>query len=177
MAETKQVAGGAFFPSSSMVSADQTTIVGNGTTEDPLRAVAVTSLYQATYMMVDDDVPAVPGLPVVVDVTPPVFGVASVKSGSSGVGGAADVVAVIVRLVAGGVVLRSSGSVILTAVQWDVVTGLVGGLVPNVEYYLDIGGGLTATPPMSTGTSLSRVGIALSATALLLTTPSDPIAN
>lgn len=164
-----------------MVSADQTTILGNGTTEDPLRMVVSASLFQATYVAAGGALPPVPGLPVVVDSAVPVFGIASVTSGSSSVGGAADVVAVITRLADGGsvlgVVLRGAGPVVLTTAQWDVVTGLTGGLSPNVEYYLGEDGGLTATPPTAPGTLLSRVGIAVSAIALLLTTPSDPITN
>lgn len=179
MTDTKHVAGGAPVQATQMVSADQVTIVGNGTAEDPLRSAAQTSLFAANYVVTGGStLSPVPGLPVVVDSTPPPppF-VASVTSGSAAEGGQADVVAVVVRLVEGGVVLRGAGPVTLTAVQWDVVTGSSGGLVPNAEYYLDLDGRLTTDPPLDPGTLQSRVGVAISAFVLLLTTPSDPFAN
>lgn len=177
MAETRHVSGGV--PSSQMVSADQVTVLGNGTAEDPLRSAAASSLFAANYVTVDGStLTPSPGLPVIVDSTPPTSPfVASVTSGGAGSEDTADVVAVVVRLVEGGVVLRGAGPVTLTAVQWDVVTGLTGGLVPNAEYYLGLDGLLTSDPPTAPGTFQARVGIAISAFVLLLTTPSDPFAN
>jgi hypothetical protein len=57
---------------------------------------------------------------------------------------------------------------ILTATtgQWDAVTGQVGGLTPNANYFLDpaTAGKLTTTAPTTPGQFVLRVGHALSAT-------------
>jgi len=59
----------------------------------------------------------------------------------------------------------------LTTAQWDAVTGGSGGLTPNARYYVSsaTAGLITATPPVSEGTFVSPVGLALSATELLVT--------
>lgn len=64
---------------------------------------------------------------------------------------------------ASGVILID-GLLVATTGQWDAVTGQVGGLTPNADYFLDAAnpGMLTTTPP-TTGFVL-RVGYALSTT-------------
>lgn len=107
MADTKMIQGGSANQALAMVSADQETVLGNGTSGRPLRLGAALSFgFTADYVLDGDARVPVPGLPVVVDAAPPSFGIASVTSGSSGTGGQADVVAVVTRVVEGGVVLR-----------------------------------------------------------------------
>lgn len=172
------IQGGSANQALAMVSADQETVIGNGTAGRPLRLGAALSFgFTADYVLDDDARVPIPGLPVVVDAAPPSFGIASVTSGSSGAGGRADAVAILIRVVEGGVVLRGAGVVVLDADLWDAVTGSTGGLASNANYYLGIDGGLTTSPPTDPGTFLARVGIALSSVAMLLTTPSDPLRN
>jgi hypothetical protein len=65
--------------------------------------------------------------------------------------------------------IRISGILTATTVQWDVVTGMVGGLVPNANYYLDSNvGRITHVPPNTEGHFLCRVGQALNSTDLLI---------
>jgi len=58
----------------------------------------------------------------------------------------------------------------LTAEQWDAVTGGSGGLTPNARYYVSAAtaGLLTDTAPVGEGTFVSPVGLALSATEMLV---------
>lgn len=62
--------------------------------------------------------------------------------------------------------LKTDGRVVLTASEWDVVTGQSGGLDANKVYYLGTNGGLTDTPPTSGWQVV--VGLAISATELVL---------
>ncbi len=68
------------------------------------------------------------------------------------------------------VTIRFAGPVSLTTQQWDAVTGEVGGLVLNATYFLDtvFEGKLTRTPSISSGAVVAPVGVALSATDLLV---------
>jgi hypothetical protein len=56
-----------------------------------------------------------------------------------------------------------------TTGEWDVVTGQTGGLTPAATYYLSlIGGGLTTVPPNVENQVVASLGVALSATVLIL---------
>lgn len=56
----------------------------------------------------------------------------------------------------------STGTLTGTKAQWEAATGLVGGLIPNANYYLDIvAGRITPYPPDSSGHYLCPVGYAL----------------
>lgn len=179
MSETRPLAGGS--PAQMFVSADQVTILGDGTAERPLHTGAAgSSAFQATYAPEGDAAPAaVPGLPVSVSLRDPTFGIASVVAGTAAADDddrLANAIGIVTRLVEGGVVVRSAGVVVLTRAQWDAVAGTSGGLAPGVEYYLQVTPGqLTPDPVTTPGTYQARVGIAISAVGLLLTTPSDPI--
>lgn len=67
--------------------------------------------------------------------------------------------------------VQTDGVFTASTAQWDAVTGGTGGLTPGAIYYLSAGtaGRLTATAPSSTGEFVSRVGKALSTTALEIT--------
>lgn len=69
------------------------------------------------------------------------------------------------------------GTVALTADEWDAVAGTSGGLVASEGYWLDAPGHLASSPPGTSGDFVSMAGVALSATQLLLATPSSPIEN
>lgn len=67
---------------------------------------------------------------------------------------------------------KYAGPVTLTTAEWDAVAGTTGGLTPGARYYLSTAtaGKLTATPPSTEGQFLCPVGLALSATTLLVQT-------
>ena len=62
------------------------------------------------------------------------------------------------------------GTVTLTTAQWDAVAGTSGGLVFNTPYYVSAttAGNITATAPTTAGQYVTPVGIAISATTLLI---------
>jgi hypothetical protein len=69
---------------------------------------------------------------------------------------------------AGSGTYAAAGVAVCSTAQWDVVTGLTGGLVPNTNYYLDAAAAakLTATAPSTVGQTVCMVGRALSTTDL-----------
>lgn len=76
------------------------------------------------------------------------------------------------------VTLQDSGIVTLTTSQWDAVKGGSGGLVAGAAYYLGptpIGGFLQTAKPTTSGQAVAQVGVALSTTELLLSTPCFPL--
>lgn len=60
--------------------------------------------------------------------------------------------------------VQTSGKLVLPTATWDVVTGGSGGLTPAAEYYLGASGALTTTPPSALGSSVTKLGVALTAT-------------
>lgn len=172
MTQTTIIAGGVLVPSLAIAQADQLSILGDGTSERPLRAGSATQ---------DPTFPATP-VPAVtahlgqgVAVTPgvPGFGIARVtQDPTKGQVGALVIIGL-------PVFVQSSGILTLTTAQWDVVTGASGGLTRGSVYYLSLvtNGRITATRPSTTGQLVSRVGVALSPTAMLLTLPTVPVAN
>ncbi len=70
-------------------------------------------------------------------------------------------------------IMQFTGLVTLTTEQWDIVAGTSGGLVEGTQYYLNDGGGLTASV-LAGGSYIAPVGVAWSSTALLLL-PQAPI--
>lgn len=69
------------------------------------------------------------------------------------------------------VTLQTHGILTLTIAEWDAVTGGSGGLVRDTLYYLTAGfqeGRITSTPPSTPGEFIVQVGMALSATDLLV---------
>jgi hypothetical protein len=65
---------------------------------------------------------------------------------------------------------QTSGIISQPSAQWDEVTGMVGGLVPNAYYFLSSTGTLSYTPPTTVGQAVVRLGMALSSTEFLIGT-------
>lgn len=68
------------------------------------------------------------------------------------------------------VLVKYAGPIRLTAAQWDVITGETGGLTRQARYFLSsaTAGKLTQTAPVTSGEFVTQVGIALSATDLMI---------
>ncbi len=81
----------------------------------------------------------------------------------------AQVVGIVTSLL--GPVVQFQGVVTLTAAQWTAVTGDVGGLQAGDVYWLSAttAGHLTKTKPTASGTFAVQVGVAISATQLVMT--------
>lgn len=178
MADIHPVAGGVQGSSLSQVSADQTTIVGNGTNINPLRAGIGGPTFVADFISGGQQPGPALGVPVVVVSTTPTVGITSVSAGSSGIGSDAHVVGLVVAIDGETVTIQHTGLVILTEDEWDEVTQGSGGLSVADPYFLDVViGKLTTAPPADPGSSVSQVGIALNSTTILLSTPSVPVEN
>ncbi len=66
--------------------------------------------------------------------------------------------------------VQFAGPLRLTTAQWDFLTGDVGGLTRGIPYYLSVSqaGHLTDAAPVSSGDLVVPVGVALSATDLMV---------
>jgi hypothetical protein len=66
--------------------------------------------------------------------------------------------------------IQTNGILIATTTQWNAVTGQSSGLTAGAIYYLSptVAGMLTTTPPATVGQFAAPVGLALSATSLLI---------
>lgn len=62
--------------------------------------------------------------------------------------------------------VQTGGHVITTALMWDLATGMVGGLVPEQQYFLSADGDITPTAPTTPGQYVAPIGIALDSTSL-----------
>lgn len=186
MSETVLTNAGAPANSLTLVTCDQKTILGNGTTERPLHTGSATSEFEAQFdnAFSDPNEPRV-GNPVVVTTGAPSVGVAIVRTGSAGLGSPQlpFVVGILVEAgelgsSGGEVTVQTVGEVTLTTAQWDHVTGGSGGLTRSGVYYLDWGfnsfGKLTTVVPPTSGMAISQVGVALNPTTLLLSLPAVP---
>lgn len=60
------------------------------------------------------------------------------------------------------------GSMVLTPLEWDAVTGMVGGLAPEQSYFLTASGLLSPYPPTSAGDTVVPVGYAVSSTEFVI---------
>lgn len=157
-----------------MASADQDTIVGNGTTADPFRAGSALSGFRF-HAVVSDGTPQL-GLFMTADSL--LMGVTRVAPGDAkAVGGSGkQICGVIVEIVDGAsdVVIQSGGMITLTTDAWDDVTEGSGGLSAGSAYYLVTSPGHTpgnaiTTPPSDPGEFTVLVGVALSTTTMLTT--------
>lgn len=184
MADTTRVTGGVRNDGLAQVSADQVTILGNGTAENPLRLGAGGVTFVADGQQGGHFGKVQVGETVVVTAAPPTVGIASLRAASSGVSGGpsselAQAVGIVVVDGPGDAsVVQFSGLVTLPAAIWDSVTGGSGGLTPGATYYLsNIVGQLTTTAPTSSGSFVVQVGDALDATTLVLSLPAFPLFN
>jgi hypothetical protein len=179
MTDTRRIAGGPPVPSLAMVSADQVTIFGNGTTEHPLRAAVGADTFGADFAGF-----STPKLGHAVVVS---FGSSrneriTVTPGRAGEDGSAELLAAqvvgVIVAIDQGVTVRTSGLVRLTPAEWTVVAGGAGdGLVAGAAYYLRSDGHISASPPTAAGTFVAQVGVALDATTLVLSVPVVPVRN
>lgn len=166
------------------IAADQSTILGSGTRGDPLRAGLAGGSFRARFRG-GSIVPA-PGIPV--------FSSLVASPGELMVQPtdirAADPALTSARLFAstlgvvagvredGSVDVQSAGFLTLPVAQWDLIAGGTLGLTPGLAYYAAKFPrvGLTTSPSTDPGDFVTRVGTALSPTTLLLT-PSAPVQN
>ncbi len=168
MSQTQTRAGGPSIDNLAMVQTDEVTLFGDGTPDRLLHADVGAQPFIATHEGVTT---AILGQPVAITDTTPTLGVATVTAAQPG-----DPVAgtIITLNNDGSVTVLPYGITSLTTAQWDaVVTGGSGGLLRGRAYYMDAAtaGKLTSTKPTSSGTFVTRVGIALNPTSLMLTTP------
>lgn len=176
MTDTTHIAGGRTTPVAAIVTCDQVTILGDGTSVDPIRlvSVGVTSEFQADFTSSLPFTPVV-GTPVIVapDET------ANPANANTDVFAVGLITAIDDSGILPRVTVRTSGTVVLTADEWDEVTGQVGGLTSGSLYFLDdvSNGGLETTAPSASGTFVCQVGVAINATTLLLSTPVFPREN
>lgn len=63
---------------------------------------------------------------------------------------------------------QTAGILTQTTLEWDEVTGMVGGLVSGAYYWLSPTGVISYTPPTALGEQVARIGLALSNTDLLI---------
>ncbi len=157
-----------------MVSADQDTIIGNGTTENPLRAGASGGggTFEAAFRV--GLVDAEPGLPVFISFIAEVGGITTVQQSDVRAqpdGSFATVSGIVASVNESGTVqVQTSGLLTLTTAQWDAVTGDSGGLLQGSAYYVSVDpvGQLTSDAPAGPGQFVSRIGFAVSATTMLV---------
>jgi hypothetical protein len=174
--------GGVPRASTFMVSVDQDTIVGNGTTENPLRAGASGGggTFEAAFRVGLLD--ATPGLPIFISFIAEVGGITTVQQSDARAqpdGSFATASGIVASVNESGTVqIQTSGLLTLTTAQWDTVTGDSGGLVQGDAYYVSIDpiGQLTRHAPSGPGQFVSRVGFAISATTMLVE-PAAPVQN
>lgn len=182
MSDFQAITGGVQHDARAPVSADQETILGDGTTVSPLR-VGTSSSFEAWFLNPLED-PSGPrlGNPVVAVDDPPETGIVSVRTGAAGLGDPQlpQVIALITQCGDAGtsevaVRVQSSGFVVLTADQWDLITDESGGLSPGLPYYLDWAldsfGHLTSTPPSTPGMAFVQIGVAMDPVTLLISLP------
>lgn len=179
MADTQIRIAGPTSSDESMVTTDQNTILGNGTSSDPLRAgpSGGGGTFQAAFR--GDPGDAFPGLPVFIaffKVDPDPGGITTVqqtdvRSAPPQFASFAQVAGVITAVNGDGTVqVQASGTITLTVDQWDAATGGSGALVLGHVYYPAIfpASGLTDIRPDTAGQWATRVGVALNETTLLL---------
>lgn len=182
MTDIQPIAGGRPAPNTAMVSADQVTILGNGTTDLPLRAGGGGSTFLAEFLG-DDSFPPAVGQPVSLGFGTPSVGVArvilSIGFPVAGIIIALEDVVIDGSDVTATATIQSQALVTLTADAWDEVTGDSGGLTPGAAYYLDPTtlGFLTTTKPVGIGEFVAQIGVAVTATELAIFLPVAPIAN
>lgn len=166
-----------------MVSADQETISGNGTSSDPLQATSALGGFRFHAALSE----GTPELGSFVTAAPVVDGQTIVAPGDAkAIGGPGQqICGCIVEIVDGAadVVVQVGGLVTLTTQAWDGVTEGSGGLSAASPYYLVASPGHTpgnaiTTPPGDPGEFTVLVGVALSTTTMLMTcTPSVVFEN
>ncbi len=175
MTDVRISSAGQNVSSLALVTADQVTILGDGSVENPLRAVTTVESANEFNGRLFSDVGFL-GAAVYFD-----DGDLQLATSEQGLNEAA-VVGLVVAFPGGTplvqVTVRSRGLVELTTAQWDVVTGQTGGLTVAAVYFLSRS--FSATPgQLSTGAgsgsdNVAQVGVALNATTMLVGLPATP---
>lgn len=157
-----------------LVSADQVTILGDGSAENPLRAVAAD---ESSGDFISD-----------FSSTAPILGNAMrfvsgsiVRAIANGTLAQAAVVGLVAEFLGGSSVrCRSRGLLELTTAEWDLVTDQSGGLTPGEVYHLSLSFGATAGK-LSAGNAgsgsdnIAQVGVAINSTTMLVGLPATPL--
>lgn len=180
MADTKLLAGGVKTDALVHASADQVTILGDGTAENPLHASS--SGGSTTFIA---DVAGGPtyrlGQPDNVTTAVPTIGVAVVIPAVAGEEGSPGVVGLIIDIgeVDPVVTIQEGGIVELSVSLWNHIVGGTTGLTRGQAYYLSdtTAGTLIPSPPSDSGAFTVFVGVALNPTQLLTSTPSRIFRN
>lgn len=185
MSDVIELSGGGQANAEAIVSADQESIIGDGTQFSPLRGVAGNG-FQAQFFnpFADPNEPRL-GKAVVVDVSQTAtIGRTAVRTGSAGNDlelQFPQVIGLLIQCAPPGFsdracTVQSSGIVTLTAEEWSWVIGGDGVLVGGKPYYLTWSfhafGGLVDEPPPDPDMAFVQVGVALNQTSLLLSCPS-----
>jgi hypothetical protein len=174
MTETRLTSGGVFTPTLAIISADQDTILGDGTVSNPIRLSSGGESSGATLVgtLLDanaDDI----GATVRLLTSGFTFGKAL---NSSLVPAQAIGIVTSFDTDTGEVTVTTTGEVTLTTAQWDTWTGGSGGLTAGAIYYVDdVAGFITSTATVVSGQFVAQVGIGRSATVMLLSTLSVPV--
>jgi hypothetical protein len=165
--DSSHIAGGAPVRDEFMVTADQDTIIGNGTTFDPLRAGGSSGGGGTTFANLTAAQNVAAGAPVYTS------GAGRVSNADASASPSCNAIGLSFAALGDGETGRiiTGGPIALSLAQWDALTGDSGGLVPGDWYYVsaDTPGGLTSTPPdpnTDAGDFVAAVGQALSETTL-----------
>jgi hypothetical protein len=177
MTDTLVRSGGQPFVDTAMVTADQDTILGNGTTADPLRTSSGSgSTFQAAFRGSNP----LPGMPVFISFVEETGGITTVRpsdvradgSLSRSVSAAFASCNGLIAAVNGDdtVQVQTSGLLTLTTAQWDAVTAQSGGLDRGFPYYVSVlpDASLVLTEPSGPGQWVTAVGAAINATTMLI---------
>ncbi len=174
MTDTRVLTGGVPTDVLAMATADQDTIVGNGTIFDPLRAGSGPDEFVAEFSnpFSDPNEPRI-GQPVVVTEDDPAAGICVVRTANAD---PANLLPYVLGLIvdtgsgSGQVTVRTSGEVTATIEDWNFVVGNDEGLITGDVYYLDASGfgQMFQNQPTTPGAAIAQIGIALSSTTMLL---------
>lgn len=153
------------------VSTDGTTILGNGKIGNPLRSGAGGETFRASFR--GGSLVAVPGQPVFIGAVSVPGGITTVQLATAAnalFGSQVDGVVAAVNI-DGTVQVQASGPLTLTTAQWDAITGESGGLVLGTTYSLapfpDFAK-ITRSAVAVPGVFVSQVGVGMSSTTLLV---------
>lgn len=120
-----------------------------------------------------DVAPILPGMPVTIVGTNTVVRACAASVGTSGVDG----IIFVGNDPTLSMMMRQAGLLELELAAWDLVTGMSGGLVPGVDYFLGLTpGSITTAPPFAPGIGqcVTRLGKALTPGSLVIEL-GDPI--
>lgn len=181
MTEVRLMAQGVLTDVDYIATADQASILGDGTTENPLRTAQAPLKFQVQDVNLPDFLPL--GAPAYVLAGVPEVGIAGVSAAVAGTLSPAPfvvgLVVIATHLVTNPATLQTTGLMSLNTGEWDVVTGGSGGLQLGTPYYLSTTtpGQITSTKPTASGTYVVQVGIASSDTDMYLSLPAVPFLN